>query len=412
MSALLQAVSESLDARFNPVAVQGEISGFSRAVSGHCYFSLKDHAGQIRCAMFRRAASLLDFTPRDGQLVEVRGRMALYEPRGELQLVAESMQQAGQGTLFEQFLKLKAKLEAEGLFDASRKRNLPSMPKAIGVVTSLGAAALHDVVTALARRVPHVSVVVYPASVQGSLAAEQLRQAVLTANQRAEVDVLLLVRGGGAIDDLWAFNDELLARTIVQSAIPVVAGIGHETDFTIADFCADLRAPTPTAAAELCAQPQEVWLAVLDALFDRLQQGVTRQLQTREQRLDQATARLSQPSHFMTRQQAGLTLREQSLRHARATGLAHITGQLDKFERRFPKALLQAKEHKQQRFANASLRLELLNPKLVLKRGYAWLADTDGRAVTSIGQTHFGQPLSATLMDGEVDLTVSAPRLI
>ncbi|MDB5939114.1 MAG: Exodeoxyribonuclease large subunit, partial [Polaromonas sp.] len=264
VGSLLRAIAESLEARFNPVAVQGEISGFSRASSGHCYFSLKDEQGQVRCAMFRRAAGLLDFSPRDGQLVELRGRLGVYEPRGELQLVVESMQQAGQGSLFEQFLLLKARLEAEGLFAAARKRPLPVMPRAIGVVTSLGAAALHDVVTALQRRAPHIPVVLYPASVQGAQAAGELRGALLKAAERQaadRVEVLLLVRGGGAMEDLWAFNDELLARAIIASPMPVVCGVGHETDFTIADFCADVRAPTPTAAAELCAQPQASWLA-------------------------------------------------------------------------------------------------------------------------------------------------------
>src|SRR2546426_7997742 len=188
VGSLLRAIADSLEARFNPVAVQGEITGFSRAASGHCYFSLKDEQGQVRCAMFRRAATLLDFSPRDGQQVELRGRLGVYEPRGELQLVVESMRQAGQGNLFEQFLQLKAKLEAEGLFQAGRKRPLPLLPRAIGVVTSLGAAALHDVMRALQRRVPHIPVVIYPASVQGGQAAAELREALLTAYRRDEVD--------------------------------------------------------------------------------------------------------------------------------------------------------------------------------------------------------------------------------
>ena len=197
VSLLLKAIAGSLEARFNPVAVQGEISGFSRAASGHCYFSLKDNDGQIRCAMFRRASVLLDFSPRDGQRVELRGRLGVYEARGELQLIVESMRQAGQGTLFEQFLKLKAKLESEGLFNPDHKRDVPLMPKAIGVVTSLNAAALHDVVTALQRRVPHIPVIIYPASVQGAQAAGELCDALSKAFARQEVDVLLLVRGGG-----------------------------------------------------------------------------------------------------------------------------------------------------------------------------------------------------------------------
>jgi exodeoxyribonuclease VII large subunit len=412
VGSLLRAIADSLEARFNPVAVRGEVSGFSRAASGHCYFSLKDEQGQMRCAMFRRAAGLLDFSPRDGQLVEVRGRLGVYEPRGELQLVVEAMQQAGQGNLFEQFLKLKARLEAEGLFDAGRKRALPLLPRAIGVVTSLGAAALHDVVTALQRRTPHIPVVIYPASVQGPQAPEELRQALRKAGQRAEVDVLLLVRGGGAMEDLWAFNDEQLARLIVASPVPVVCGVGHETDFTIADFCADLRAPTPTAAAELCAQAQAVWLGALQLALGRLQDSVERQLQSHNQRLDWAASRVSRPSHLVTREQARLAGQAQGLRHALQAGLQRERNALQRLELAFPQALAGALVQQQRRLERAQLRLAPLDPRLVLQRGYAWLADLQGQAISSARATHPGQALRATLADGEVDLTVSAPRLI
>jgi exodeoxyribonuclease VII large subunit len=415
VGSLLRAIADSLEARFNPVAVQGELTGFSRASSGHCYFSLKDEQGQIRCAMFRRAAGLLDFAPRDGQLVELRGRLGVYEPRGELQLVVESMRQSGQGNLFEQFLALKAKLEAEGLFETARKRPLPLLPRAIGVVTSLGAAALHDVVTALQRRVPHIPVVIYPASVQGTQAAGELREALLTAyRRRAEdgVDVLLLVRGGGAMEDLWAFNDEQLARTIVASPVPVVSGVGHETDFTIADFCADLRAPTPTAAAELCAQPQSVWLGALGQALSRLQNGVDRQMQANSQRLDWAASRVSRPSHLVTRQQARVAGLAQELRHAMQSTLTHEQRRVQALGNDFPREIASNLQRSRQRIERAQLRLELLDPNLILQRGYAWLADLQGQAVTSVKKTHLGQPLRATLADGEVDLTVSAPRLI
>jgi exodeoxyribonuclease VII large subunit len=230
VGALCRAIADALDARFNPVTVGGEVSGFTRAASGHCYFSLKDETGQIRCAMFRRAASLLNFSPRDGDRVELRGRLGVYEPRGELQLVVESMRPAGQGTLFEQFFQLKAKLEQEGLFENARKRPLPSMPRGIGLVTSLGAAALHDVVTALQRRVPHIPVVLVPAAVQGDNAPRELVQALSKLYTMAEapgsqwdvaIDVIVMVRGGGAMEDLWAFNDEQLARTIVRSPVPI-----------------------------------------------------------------------------------------------------------------------------------------------------------------------------------------------
>lgn len=412
VGSLLRAIADSLEARFNPVAVQGEISGFSRAASGHCYFSLKDEQGQVRCAMFRRAASLLDFSPRDGQLVELRGRLGVYEPRGELQLVVESMRQAGQGNLFEQFLALKAKLESEGLFEADRKRALPLLPRAIGVVTSLGAAALHDVVSALQRRVPHIPVVIYPASVQGVQAAGELREALLKAYRRDEVDVLLLVRGGGAMEDLWAFNDEQLARTIVSSPVPVISGVGHETDFTIADFCADVRAPTPTAAAELCAQPQTVWLDTLGLVLRRMQRGVDRQMQAHAQRLDWAAARVSRPSHLVTRQQARLAGLAQGLRHAMRAALVHETQQVQMLGAELPRQIGASLQRSRQRVERAQLHLELLDPKLVLQRGYAWLADMQGHPVTRAKATYAGQPLRATLADGEVDLTVSAPRLI
>lgn len=409
---LLRAIADSLEARFNPVAVRGEVSGFARAASGHCYFSLKDEQGQMRCAMFRRAAGLLDFSPRDGQLVEVRGRLGVYEPRGELQLIVEAMQQAGQGNLFEEFLKLKARLQAEGLFDAGRKKALPLLPRAIGVVTSLGAAALHDVVTALQRRAPHIPVVIYPASVQGAQAPEELRQALRKAYERAEVDVLLLVRGGGAMEDLWAFNDEQLARTLVASPMPVVCGVGHETDFTIADFCVDLRAPTPTAAAEMCTQPQGVWLGALELAQGRLQRSVERQLQANGQRLDWAASRVSRPSHLVTRQQARLAGQAQRLRHAMQSGIAHEKNVLQGLGLVFPQALAQSLQQQQRRLERAQLRLESVDPKLVLQRGYAWLADMRGQAISSARATRPGQALRATLADGEVDLTVSAPRLI
>ena len=412
VGSLLKAIADSLEGRFNPVAVQGEISGFSRATSGHCYFSLKDNDGQIRCAMFRRAASLLDFTPRDGQRVELRGRLGVYESRGELQLVVESMRQAGQGTLFEEFLKLKARLEAQGLFDPSRKRAIPLMPKAIGIVTSLGAAALHDVVTALQRRVPHIPVVIYPASVQGAQAASELRDALLKAIQRSEVDVLLLVRGGGAMEDLWAFNNESLAHAVVASPIPVVSGIGHETDFTIADFCADVRAPTPTAAAELCAQPKVVWQNLLDTMGNRLHNAIERQVQTKSQRLDIAVSRFGRPSNFITRQQSRLALYQQHLSHAQRTNTSRLSNRLNLYEVGLQQAVQRSTSVPKDWLTNVSVRLELLNPALVLKRGYAWLATLEGQAVVSVKQTQPGQALRATLMDGEVDLTVSSPRLI
>jgi exodeoxyribonuclease VII large subunit len=415
IGALCRAIADTLEVRFNPVAVRGEISGFSRPASGHCYFALKDSQGQLRCAMFRRAASLLDFVPRDGDSVEVMGRLAVYEPRGDLQLIVESLRPAGQGALYEQFMRLKARLEAQGLFDSARKRIPVRLPRGIGVVTSQQAAALHDVMTALRRRAPHVPVIVATAAVQGAQAPAELIRALRDLYRLAEagtIDTILLVRGGGSIEDLWAFNDEQLARTIVESPVPLICGVGHETDFTIADFCADVRAPTPTAAAELAAQARDTWVAGLDAASVRLRASVVARLDLSNQRLDQASSRLGRPLARMATQQVRLGRAAHRLSFA-------VRARLEKDRRDYGAGETALQEVVQLRLGRstdvlerARLRLELLDPRLVLKRGYALLTDSSGSAVTRAAQTHPGQDLVATLTDGEVALTVAAPSRI
>jgi len=434
VGALCRAIADALAARFNPVTVRGELSGVSRAASGHCYFTLKDASGQMRCAMFKRAASGLAFMPRDGELVEVTGKLGVYEPRGDLQLIVESMSRAGQGSLFEQFLLLKAKLEAEGLFEASRKRPLPLMPRAIGLVTSLGAAALHDVVTALQRRLPHIPVLLAPASVQGAQAPAELTQSLLNlylltqSEQGLEadfpykkargvatpppVDVILLVRGGGAMEDLWAFNDEQLARVIASSPVPVICGVGHETDFTIADFVADLRAPTPTAAAELVAQPRDAWLGALDGVQRRLQDALFRHLDRQSQRLDTAVARLGRPSARLAGQRLRLSGCAQTLQSVTRHTLQVHRQQLQRLSEQPPLALQRGLQAKNQRLERATLRMSLLDPQLVLERGYAWLSDDAGCAVVRTAQTHAGQRIAATLKDGTVDLIVTPQKTL
>lgn len=412
---MCRAIADALAARFNPVAVRGEVSGFSRAASGHCYFSLKDGDGQIRCAMFRRAAGLLDFSPRDGDSVEVLGRLDVYGPRGELQLVVESLTRAGQGALFEQFLRLKEKLQAQGLFDAARKRALPLLPRGIGLVTSPGAAALHDVVTCLTRRVPHIPVVLAPAAVQGSQAPADLVRALAGLYRLAEegtVDVILLVRGGGSIEDLWAFNDEQLARAIAVSPVPLVCGVGHETDFTIADFVADLRAPTPTAAAELAAQARSEWLAGLDQAAARLQSAAGRRLDTESQRVDLAASRLGRPSARIGAQQLRMGRAAHQLRYGVAARLQAARNELLGRQGAFAVAFKNRLRRSRDKLERQQLRLELLDPRLVLQRGYALLTDLEGAAITSAAQARVGQPLRATLADGEIDLTVAPRRLI
>ena len=408
VGALCHAVADALEARFNPVAVRGEISGFSRATSGHCYFSLKDPGGQLRCAMFRRAAGLLDFVPREGDQVEVRGRLAVYEPRGDLQLIVESLARAGQGALFEQFLQRKARLEAQGLFDPARKRALPPLPRAVGLVTSLGAAALHDVVTALRRRVPHIRVVIAPAAVQGGGAPAELVAALEALYTLGPpVDAILLVCGGGSIEDLWAFNDETLAHAIARSPVPVVSGVGHETDFTIADFVADLRAPTPTAAAELVAAPRDTWLGALDLIGQRLSDGLDARLDTLGQRLDMAAARLGRPSMMAARQRVHLAHEAQRLRYAVAAQRARLTQREQALGAALPAALAAAAAGRRERLERLGARLRLLDPAHVLQRGYAWLADADGHALTSALQAVPGQAVSARLADGVLALTVA-----
>ena len=407
---LCRAIADAIEARFNPIAVRGEISGFTRASSGHCYFTLKDPQGQLRCAMFKRSAQMLNFAPKDGQSVEVFGRLGVYEPRGELQLVVESMRTTGQGTWFEQFLKLKAQLEAEGLFNADRKRPIPERPRAIGIVTSLGAAALHDVATALQRRVPHIPVVLSPALVQGADAPASLLQALQALSAKPEIDVILLVRGGGSLEDLWAFNDEQLARAIVACPVPIISGVGHETDFTIADFCADLRAPTPTAAAELCAVSQADLVQQVTGLQELMQNLAHRQIDKCSQGLDLAQSRIGRPSQAVSQQVLRLTRLGQLMHQRMASHTQACQHNLVNKKAQLERALGQTIQNNQQRIHRAQLRLGLLDPRLVLQRGFAWLSDEKGQAVSSIAQAKVGQPVRATLADGVVDLTVSSKR--
>jgi len=411
VGALLLAANDALQSRFGACAVRGELSGFTRASSGHCYFTLKDAEGgaaALRCAMFRRAASMLDFTPRDGQQVELRGRIAVYEARGELQLVVEAMQRVGAGTLYEEFLRLKARLEAQGLFDDSRKRLLPPHPDAVGIVTSLGAAALRDVLTTLARRAPYLRVIVYPSPVQGAEAPAALIEALGVAAQRSEVDALILCRGGGSLEDLWAFNDERLVRAIAASPIPLVCGVGHETDVTLADLAADLRAPTPTAAAELVAPAQTELLDELRGLQLRAHRAVQRMLEGRALRLDQLSLRLSRPGQALARHVHVLNLHDERRRNALVSVLRSRAQRQQELSAR----LLRAQQTQWQRAAARldalQARLQALDPKRVLSRGYAWVTDAAGQPVMSVRALQAGQQIRAVWSDGSAEAEVRA----
>jgi exodeoxyribonuclease VII large subunit len=412
VAALLLAVGDALAARFSACTVQGELSGFTRASSGHCYFTLKDADGaaaSVRCAMFRRAASLLDFAPRDGQQVELRGRVALYEPRGEMQFIVEAMRPLGAGSLYEQFLRVKAKLEAEGLFDPARRRALPPLPRCVGIVTSLAGAALHDMLTTLARRAPQVQVVVYPSLVQGGEAPAALLAALAQAAEWREADVLVIARGGGSIEDLWAFNDERVVRAVAAMPMPVISGVGHETDVTLCDFAADLRAATPTAAAELVAPERDALLQVLAQTAQRLQRGLVRQLDAQGQRLDRLTMQVARPVQTLTR--AREALQTLAWRHRRALddALAHEAQEGERRRERLRVATTARFRHEGARLDALAARLHALDPRRVLARGYAFVLDAECHAVTSAHATQAGQALELQWHDGAVPVRVE-PR--
>ncbi len=406
---MLLAAGDAIAARMGAVVVRGELSGFARAASGHCYFSLKDAEGAaalLRCAMFRRAASLLDFQPADGQQVELRGRLGVYEPRGELQLVVESLRRVGTGTLYEEFLRLRARLEAQGLFEPSRKRPLPLRPAVIGVVTSLGAAALHDVLTALRRRAPHVRVVVYPSLVQGAEAPAAIVAAIATAERRAECDTLLLVRGGGALEDLWAFNDERVVRAVAACSLPLVCGVGHETDITLADLAADLRAPTPTAAAEMAAPSRDDQLAALQGGDRALQAALARAMQTHSQRLDRLSLRLGRPAATLAAQGERLDSLQMRLGQSLRQQLPRQRLAQQVLSQRLLRAARVTLAQQAQRQASWQARLQALDPTRVLQRGYAWVESADGRPVLSARALSVGQVVQAVWSDGRAQAEV------
>ncbi len=408
VAGLVNAVADALTARFGAVAVRGEVSGFTRAASGHCYFTLKDAGGSaaVRCAMFRRAAGLVAFAPGEGDLVELRGRLAVYEPRGELQFIVESMQRAGAGALYERFLRLKAQFEAEGLFDAARKQAVARQPRCIGVVTSPAGAALHDVLTALRRRAPQVRVIVYPSPVQGADAPMALAQAIGAAGRHAQADTLLLCRGGGSLEDLWAFNEAVVVRAVAASTIPVIAGIGHETDVTLADLAADLRAPTPTAAAELAAVARDDLLKQLTHLAGAMHARVERSLQSQSQRLDRLGRGLGRPAERLMRQRG----RIESLAQRIAQGARASVQRGRAAEQRAGLALAHAVRLRRERLDHAlhnlQTRLEGLDPQRVVARGYALVETAQGALIVEPGQLQAGQDLRLTLARGRAALRI------
>ncbi|MGF6179118.1 exodeoxyribonuclease VII large subunit [Massilia sp. UYP32] len=428
VTALNQQVARLLERSFPLVWIGGEISNFTRAASGHWYFTLKDDAAQVRAVMFRSRAQMAGFTPREGDKVEVRALVTLYGARGDYQINVEAIRRAGVGQLYEAFLRLKEKLAAQGLFDADRKRALPLFARSIGIVTSPQAAALRDVLTALRRRAPHVRIVLYPAPVQGQFAADEIAEAIMTASRRAEVDVLLVCRGGGSIEDLWSFNEECVARAIDACAIPVISGVGHETDVTIADFAADVRAATPTAAAELAATPRADWLASLEGDALDLQRAMERRLHDASQGLDNLSRRLLSPSAQIGHQRLKLLSLATAMTHAVKLPVNRHGLLLAQLQQRWSRhrpdmRALRARLASDSRHLNASLcsqvrarrealnalaaQLELLNPQRTLERGYAIVRDAKGQIVRDPAQIHARDTLTVKLANGSAEVGVA-----
>lgn len=428
VSELNRRARKLLESGIGAVRVCGEISGFTRAASGHLYFSLKDADAQVRCALWRTKAGALAFEPKNGDAVDVRASVTLFEARGEYQLNIESMRRAGAGALFEQFLRLKEKLAAEGLFDIARKRPLPTLPRGVGIVTSPQAAALRDVLATLARRAPMINVVLYPTAVQGEGAAGAIAAAIALAGTRARqdgIDVLVVCRGGGSIEDLWSFNEEVVARAIASSPIPVVSGIGHETDFTIADWVADVRAPTPTAAAELVSPDVAEMNIRLAAVAAALVRSAAQRIAAAQQGLDWLTRALLPPSARLAWQrqrlvhscralqgsmQSALSAQQSRVVQARvqlrAPALERRWLQLEHARKRLVGAALgdmAGKMARLDRYANA---LVMLNPARVLERGFAIVSDAAGRVVRDGRGLAAGDALHIRFVEDEVRVLV------
>lgn len=428
---LIRHLNETFHVAYRGVCVRGEVASITRASSGHWYFGLKDDCAQIKAVMFRQRNVLTGFLPQVGDQVEVLAQLAVYEQRGDLQLIVDSMKKAGQGGLFEQFLRLKAKLMQEGLFDADRKKILPKYPFSLGVVTSQQAAALADVKQALSRRCPHVQYTVYHTAVQGVGAEDQIVQALVHADL-AQHDVLILCRGGGSLEDLWAFNTEPVVRAVARCRTPIVVGVGHETDVTLAEFAADVRAATPTAAAELASPSTEQMLSVLEGQSHRLRVGLIQQLQARTQRVDCAELGLLSPNEYLSGLAGRVELASAKLSPclqrsvSRSEALLQLLmqrrlGVIGQRVQRFGEILAvqssllkrvwvlgQAQQASQ--LARLAGILEAVSPERVLERGYTYLQiDRDGseaEVVSSVEQVRVGQHLRARLSDGELSVSV------
>lgn len=427
VSELNFTVRSLLESEFPLLWVEGEISNLSQPSSGHKYFTLKDAKAQVSCAMFKGRNQFLRFRPENGQQVLVRARVSLYEARGNFQLLVEHMEEAGDGALQREFERLKAQLAKQGLFDEDRKKPLPELPERIGIITSTTGAAIRDVLSVLQRRFPAIPVLIYPVSVQGDAAAPQIVEQLQRASQRKDCDVLLLVRGGGSLEDLWPFNDERVARAIADCDIPIISGVGHEIDFTIADFVADVRAPTPSAAAELISPDQNLYLQRFYACQQRLQQLLLNQIHGRQQQLGWLEKRLQQqhPTSYLQQQSQRLDELEQRLktswfyghrlqqhlyRHqlnrllACSPKLSIHRGQqsLVGLQNRLILAQKSTLQSKRQLLASLSRTLHAVSPLDTLSRGYAIASNSHGKTITDSRQVKAGEPITLRLAKGSL----------
>ncbi|MGZ8158457.1 MAG: exodeoxyribonuclease VII large subunit [Methylobacter sp.] len=423
---LNRETSQLLAEHFLSVLVEGELSNIAQPSSGHIYFTLKDANAQVRCAMFRTQQRRLAFKPENGKQVIVKAQVSLYEPRGDYQLIVEHIEEAGDGALRRAFDALKLKLSEQGLFDAVHKQPLPTLPAAIGVITSPSGAAIRDILTVLRRRFAAIPVIVYPVAVQGDNAKHEIARAIATANRLKQCDVIILGRGGGSLEDLWAFNEELVARAIYDSEIPIISAVGHETDFTIADFVADLRAATPSAAAEHASPDQQQWLSRFVYLESRLQQQLQRKLNQKQQALDWLTQRLQQqhPGQKLARNARRMDELEARLKQAIHTKLRHIAGSVEaktaklwqhnpavtinshkQRQEYLSRRLIAATAHKleqlKQRLLNSSQTLHAVSPLATLNRGYAMAINpSTGEIIRSTEQISVGDKVQTRLAHG------------
>lgn len=427
ISQLNRLAKEILEQELGSLWLSGEISNFTQPVSGHWYFTLKDKNAQVRAAMFRMRNLRVNFKPQNGMQVVVRANISLYEPRGDYQIIVESMQPAGEGLLQQQFEQLKMKLAAEGLFAQQYKKEIPAHCRKIGVITSASGAALHDILQILRRRNPALEVIIYPTLVQGKEAAQDIVASIEIANKRHECDVLIVGRGGGSLEDLWCFNEEIVARAIFASQIPIISAVGHETDVTIADFVADLRASTPSAAAELLSRDQKELWQKIDYLQQRLEIAFTYKLNRYLQRLErlqlrlknqhpQARLQLQRQQYFYLQQRltqaiADYLQRRQQLQASLSQRLSQLpltlqikTQQrtLNHWQTRLQTAINTFLQHQQHKLANLGGRLDNISPLKVLQRGYTVTTSLDTKLVSSIQQVTIGQEIATRTVDGKL----------